>query len=221
MCGVAMLVPSSTAYVLGGYEDRTVCPGATMSGLIRVPWKDAGPRLLKLASVFDCVVAPTVNDSSYCAGGPSLPMVWHIGPELPAATTGTMPAARTFWTAVSRMDWFGHSPSEIEQYHELLMATGALAGSGFCPSRFHGAIMNSRQPMYVSGVPSPLEFIDRHPIHLAPGATPIWFVPPSSPMIVPTVWVPWPFGPTGARFAGLVSSYQLQLWCPTAPFHPA
>src|SRR2546425_10891309 len=147
MCGVAMLVPSSTAYVFGGYDDRTVCPGAVMSGLIRVPWNVTGPRLLKPASVFAWVVAPTVNASSYWAGGPSLPMVWQAGPELPAANTGTIPAARTFCTVVSRIDWFGHSPNEIEQYHESLMAAGALVGSGFCPFRSHGAIMNSMHPM--------------------------------------------------------------------------
>jgi hypothetical protein len=28
-------------------------------------------------------------------------------------------------------------------------------------------------------------------IHLAPGATPIWLAPPSSPTIVPMVCVPW------------------------------
>ena len=32
----------------------------------------------------------------------------------------------------------------------------------------------------------------RQPIHRAPGATPIWFEPPSSPTIVPIVCVPWP-----------------------------
>ena len=80
--------------MFGGYEDRTLSPGAVMSGLIRIPWKDTGPRLLKMARAFDWVVAPTVNASSYWAGGPSLPMVWQPGPELPAANTGTIPAAR-------------------------------------------------------------------------------------------------------------------------------
>ena|SRR5438093_9533808 len=118
-----------------------------MSGLSRVPWKVAGPLLLNPASVCDMVVAPTVKDSSYWAGGPSFPIVAQDGPEFPAATTGTMPAARRFWTAVRRIPLFGHSPNEIEQYQELLTATGAFDGSGFCPSRFHGAIMNSRHPM--------------------------------------------------------------------------
>ena len=35
-------------------------------------------------------------------------------------------------------------------------------------------------------------------IHLAFGATPIWFAPPSSPTMVPIVWVPWPLLSNGA-----------------------
>jgi len=31
----------------------------------------------------------------------------------------------------------------------------------------------------------------RQPIHFAPGAMPIWLLPPSSPTIVPMVCVPW------------------------------
>src|SRR5438105_12800865 len=126
MCGAAVLVPLSTEYVSGGHDERTYSPGATMSGLTRVPWNETGPRLLKVARPFSFVMAPTVNDSLYCAGGPSIPMVEQSGPELPAATTGTMPAARTSRIAVSRMFWFGHSPSEIEQNQELLIATGAF-----------------------------------------------------------------------------------------------
>ena len=44
----------------------------------------------------------------------------------------------------------------------------------------------------------------RQPIHLAPGATPIWFVPvpmpapASSPTTVPVVCVPWPWSSQGA-----------------------
>ena len=75
-----------------------------------------------------------------------MPIVWHDEPELPAATTGTMPAARTFCTVWNSTRWV--QPSiEIEQYQELLTATGALLGSGFCPFRSHGAIMNSKHVM--------------------------------------------------------------------------
>src|SRR2546427_4826264 len=104
-----------------------------MSGLIRVPRKVAGPRLLNEASAFSYVTAPTVNDSAYWAGGPLIPIVEQSGPELPAATTGTMPAARTSRTAVSRTPWPGHSPSASEQNHELFTAIGAFVGSGLVP----------------------------------------------------------------------------------------
>src|SRR5262245_8914767 len=110
-----------------------------MSGLTRVPWNVAGPRLLKLARVLALVGAPTVKDSSYWAGGPSIRVVEHDGPELPAATTGTMPAARTACTVANRTDCVQPS-SEIEQYQELLTATGAFDGSGFCPFRSQGVI---------------------------------------------------------------------------------
>jgi len=38
----------------------------------------------------------------------------------------------------------------------------------------------------------------RQPIHFAPGAMPIWLAPPSSPTMVPMVWVPWPWSSQGA-----------------------
>jgi len=64
----------------------------------------------------------------------------------PAATTGTIPAARTFCTASNSTPWV-HCSSEMEQYQELLTATGALLGSGFFLPRSHGAIMNSKHVM--------------------------------------------------------------------------
>ena len=33
--------------------------------------------------------------------------------------------------------------------------------------------------------------IIRHAIHFAPGAMPIWLPMPSSPIMVPVVWLPW------------------------------
>src|SRR6266508_1378362 len=132
-----------------------------MSGLMYVfPAKWAGPRLLKLASESVMVVAPTVNESSYWAGGPSLPMVSQNGPELPAATTTTMPASRRLCTTSASQAWV-HPSRVIEQNHELLMATGAFVGSGFWWFRSHGASMYSMQPRYVSWLPKPPEFIER------------------------------------------------------------
>jgi hypothetical protein len=45
--------------------------------------------------------------------------------------------------------------------------------------------------MYLAGVPVFASML-RQPIHFAPGAMPIWFPAPSSPIIVPVVWEPWP-----------------------------
>ena len=44
--------------------------------------------------------------------------------------------------------------------------------------------------MYLAGVPLPSSML-RQAIHFAPGAIPIWLVPPSSPIAVPVVWLPW------------------------------
>ena len=43
--------------------------------------------------------------------------------------------------------------------------------------------------IYLAGVPFPSSML-RQAIHLAPGAIPIWLVPPSSPIAVPVVWLP-------------------------------
>ena len=42
----------------------------------------------------------------------------------------------------------------------------------------------------------------RQPIHFAPGAIPIWLPEPSSPTIVPIVWVPWLVSSHGAGALG-------------------
>ncbi len=56
---------------------------------------------------------------------------------------------------------------------------------------------HSKHSLYVAGVPAPWSML-RQPIHFAPGATPIWFAPPSSPTIVPIVCVPWAESSQGA-----------------------
>jgi hypothetical protein len=64
MCGVAMDVPSMLTYWLSlpFQAERTVVPGAVISGLIRLlPSLVTGPRLLKLAMVsVPLTKAPTV-----------------------------------------------------------------------------------------------------------------------------------------------------------------
>src|SRR6218665_482994 len=88
-------------------------------------------------------------------------------------------------------------PSDVGQPHELLMMSGARSGSGLFPARSVCAIIHCMHSMYVAGVPLPA-FMLRQPIHLAPGATPIWLLPPSPPAKVPAVWVPWPLSSQGA-----------------------
>ncbi len=70
-----------------------------MSGLVRLlPSAVTGPRLLNEAAVSVPVVsAPTLNDSGKNDGASET--VEQDEPELPAATTVTMPAARLAWMA--------------------------------------------------------------------------------------------------------------------------
>ncbi len=67
----------------------------------------------------------------------------------------------------------------------------------------------------------------RQPIHRAAGAMPIWFVPPSSPTIVPAVWVPWPWSSHGSGELApqlpppaWMASCQWKAWEAELPFHP-
>jgi hypothetical protein len=68
--------------------------------------------------------------------------------------------------------------------------SGAMVGSGLPPPIWVGARNHCMHSMYLSGVPLPWSML-RQPIHFAPGAIPIWLVPPSSPIAVPVVWLPW------------------------------
>ncbi len=67
---------------------------------------------------------------------------------------------------------------------------GARSGRGFWPFASVGATIHWPE---ASSEASEQE-LDSQPlaaIHFAPGATPILLAPPSSPTIVPIVWVPW------------------------------
>ena len=118
-------------------------------------------------------------------------------PLLPAETTTSMPAARTFSTTVFRT--LGSvQPSLGGQPQELLMTCGALVGSGFWSLQ----VRRRDEPLEALGVASPGVPLPwsmfRQPIHFAPGAMPIWLPPPSSPTIVPIVCVPWSVSSHGA-----------------------
>src|ERR1035437_6841647 len=115
-------------------------------------------------------------------------MLEQLGPELPAAIAGKIPAARTASTMLWRVS--KEQPSLGGHSHELLMESGALEGSPWPPPTGYGAIRNWKHSVYCAGVPLPPESMLRQAIHFAPGATPTWLPCPSSPTISLTVKVP-------------------------------
>src|SRR5437763_17069381 len=98
-----------------------------------------------------------------------------------------MPAAACASTAACNVS--KEQPSEAGHSQELLVMSGALVGSGLPPPIWVGARNHSIHSMYLAGVPA-LASMLRQPIHFAPGAIPIWLPVPSSPIIVPVVWLP-------------------------------
>src|SRR4029453_4688354 len=112
--------------------------------------------------------------------------VLQSDPLLPAPATISMPAAR--WPSTADCKVFGEQPSSVGQTQELVVRSGALVGSPWLgsPPTGYGARKNSMHSMYRAGVPTPSSML-RQPIHCAPGAMPIWLLPPSSPIAVPVV----------------------------------
>src|SRR5687767_15037665 len=96
-----------------------------------------------------------------------------------------MPAATHARTA----SWYQGLPPPPP--HELFTTLGRRSGLGLAPDRSVGASIHCAE---ASSAPSEHQFSSQPlaVIHCAPGATPIWFSPPSSPTIVPIVWVPCP-----------------------------
>src|SRR5262249_10217447 len=126
-----------------------------MSGFCRLlPSTVTGPRLLKLAIVSSpAFTPPTVKDSLQRAGGSVT--VEHPEPELPAATTVTIPAARC--AAVAAWSVPALQPSAGGHPQELVVTSGAFVGSPCAgvPPTGYGARKNSKHSMYVAGVPFP------------------------------------------------------------------
>ena len=81
--------------------------------------------------------------------------------------------------------------------HELLTMSGRRSGRGLAPLRSVGARIHCAE---ASRAVSEQLFVSQPlaAIHCAPGATPIWLPAPSSPTMVPMVWVPWPLLSHGA-----------------------
>src|SRR6478609_11064314 len=113
---------------------------------------------------------------------PGDPLVWHAGPLLPLEKLPKIPdAAQAASTSSMNGSLLGSSVPQ-----ELLMMSGRLLTSGFSPSRSVGASIHSPDAISASSEgQQPLAVI-----HFAPGATPIWLLPPSLPTMVPIVWVP-------------------------------
>jgi hypothetical protein len=124
----------------------------------------------------------------------------QLDPALPLAKAGKMPAATQDFTA-SR-----NSGSPTGPPQELLTTWARSSGLGFCPDRSVGAASHSNELISASTVQQPLAAIQR-----AWGATPIWLGPglPSSPTMVPMVWVPWPTSSQGEVPQTLRASNQL------------
>src|SRR5262245_37501451 len=103
-----------------------------------------------------------------------------------------MPAAACASTAACNVST--EQPFSGPQPQELLVISGALVGSPWLgsPPTGYGARKNSMHSMHLAGE---VEFagpsIMRQAIHFAPGAIPIWLPAPSSPIMVPVVWLPW------------------------------
>src|SRR5690606_26311725 len=132
--------------------------------------------------------------------------VLQPGPELPAENIGKMPAA----IQALMVAWYQVSPRPPP--HELFTTSGAIDGVGV-PLASVGAAIHwpaaSRWALEQEVLAQPLAAI-----HWAPGATPIWLVPPSSPTMVPMVWVPWPLLSHGDAPHTPVGSNQLNTWLP-------
>ena len=150
--------------------ERTLLPGALTSGLISP--KAEGPRDEKPAMMSLMSVAPTPNAFGLSPGDLA---VLQEGPLLPSEKAGNKPAFRQACTFES-CQRFPLPPPQ-----ELLTIWGGTPSPGF---RTQSAQLFSAK-LLQELLSQPLQVIQ-----FAPGATPIWLLPPSSPTIVPIVWLP-------------------------------
>ena len=134
----------------------------------------------------------------------------QAGPKLPLEKTANMPAASQLASTSSN---HGFSTLPLASPQELLMTCGRRSVRGFSPARSVGASIHCAEASSAPG--GHLRSSSRQPfaaIHRAPGATPIWLAAPSSPTIVPTVWVPCEMlsqGPPDGSPQTSAGSYQL------------
>jgi hypothetical protein len=112
-CGAAMLVPSRNCHVpsCAGTDERMLTPGAVTSGLSSSETGD-GPPDEKGAITPPLVAAATAIAFEAVAGDPTEPAP-RASNSLPAAITGTTPAAAAAfiaWTTMSREGVISGSP---------------------------------------------------------------------------------------------------------------
>src|SRR5262249_33618791 len=133
---------------------------------------------------------------------PGAPIVFAPGPLLPAANTGTMPAASK---ALSESRYDSDVPCELP--HELLIRSGAFVGSAFLPAASVGASIQFRPARIVAVSLEPYLLNTLVAMNFAPGAMPMtWSAVP--PTAVPAVCEPWPWSSYGAALPP-TESYQL------------
>ena len=111
-----MLVPLNDAHVPSpsGTDERIDAPGAETSGFMRSD-RAAGPEDEKLARTFDFVAAATAIARDAVAGDPIEPRPKSPN-ELPAAATGTTPAAAapsTAWSTTFLAGSVSNSPNDM------------------------------------------------------------------------------------------------------------
>src|SRR6266550_699160 len=174
-------------------------PGAVSFGATDCAQAD-GPRLLDGSIASASSVPPTANASGRLAGLNTVPAV---GPKLPAANTGRIPAARR----LPRSGWKSRLQPPADIVQESLTTSGASAVAGF-PSG-SSSHWNPRWIVVEVVLPRSLKIFTA--IHFASGATPIELPPASPPTMTPIVWVPCPFTSVGVLGCCPFGSYQLLL----------
>ncbi len=100
-------------------------PGAVISGLIAKSSLRRGPRLENEAILSAESTAPTVSAE---VAAPGAAMVYRPGPELPAATTNSVP----YWAVSSLAAWLSGSVPSVGLWLPRLMLTTRTCSVAAC-----------------------------------------------------------------------------------------
>ena len=182
-CAEDIDAPLKVLYTPFWMLERMFTPGADTSGLMTLKSTD-GPRLLKLARVVVDIGGATGERLEIVArriGRESKPgqcCRWRRSGRCRPRASSAEPVDRTSGRRRA-------SPRVVDDVGPL----GPGAGSG--RSNRSARASSAPHAIRVASVQLPVGS-PSHAIQRAPGATPIWLAPPSSPTIVPIVCVPWP-----------------------------